>query len=151
MEWLEAVGIAFGVAAFFWNLVQWWIERREKRPKIDVALHDTRVVRVGAAPLEQLWIYVHNREDRAMVITDVGLLLQGGRILDDPFRTQHLPTEIAPGGHLDVAMDKPHVACELVDAGHVGPVQVRAFCKDRVQSQYQSKPLTIDLDSFQCP
>ena len=132
--------------------VRWFLERREKRPRIQVTSKLGFITIPGRPGTSDYLIYFEaaNLGERAVTLNVPYLLLpDGNRLwLVRAKRFVPFPHELLPGKNCMVWERLRGLARSLSEEGFSGEIKVVCMFGDAVGNSYKSKPIPFDIDHW---
>jgi hypothetical protein len=151
-DWAAAYGAVLSTILALFGAIRWFLERREKRPRIQVTTKLGFSTVPGMPGTSDYLIYFEaaNVGERPVTLNVPYLLLPDGRNLwlIEAQRFVPLPHELLPGKNFMVWEELRELARSLSGQGFSGEIKVVCMFKDAVGNSYKSKPMSFDVDHW---
>jgi hypothetical protein len=151
-DWAAAYGAVLSTILALFGAIRWFLERREKQPRIQVTtkLGFSTVPGMPGISDYLMFFEAANVGERPVTLNIPCLLLPDGRYLWLLRAERHeaFPHELLPGRSCMLWEELKGLARSLSEQGFSGEIKVVCIFKDAVGNSYKSKRMSFDVDHW---
>jgi hypothetical protein len=151
-DWTAAYGAVLSTILALFGAIRWFLERSEKRPRIQVTTNLGFSTVPGTPGTSDYLIYFEaaNVGERPVTLNKPCLILPDGRYLWllGAQGVEAFPHELLPGKNCTVWEELREVAMSLSKEGFSGEIKVVCMFRDAVGNSYKSKPMSFGVDHW---